>query len=69
MSDDLFLEPTSQEASLYDEEALVAWTSIPLVLTIKKGKFKKNYFKQTFESNDINNALNSFLSVPVGAWW
>ncbi|XP_046327915.2 uncharacterized protein LOC124111997 isoform X2 [Haliotis rufescens] len=31
--DDLYLEPHSQEASLYDEEALIAWTAIPLVIS------------------------------------
>lgn len=29
---DMFLEPTTQEATLYDEESLVAWTALPLVL-------------------------------------
>lgn len=35
--DDLFLEPRAQEKSLYEEESLVAWAVIPLVLCANPG--------------------------------
>ena len=38
---DMFMEPSAQEASLYDEESLVAWTAIPLVLCADNGKLLK----------------------------
>ncbi|XP_076440309.1 uncharacterized protein LOC143279891 isoform X2 [Babylonia areolata] len=30
--EDMFMEPSAQETSLYDEESLVAWSALPLVL-------------------------------------
>ena len=35
---DMFMEPSAQEASLYDEESLVAWTALPLVLCANNGE-------------------------------
>ena len=39
---DMFMEPSAQEASLYDEESLVAWTALPLVLCANNGEWLNN---------------------------
>lgn len=39
--EDYFLEPLAQENTLYDEETMVAWSVIPLVLCANPGVYSK----------------------------
>lgn len=61
--DDMFLEPQAQEASLYDEESLIAWTAMPLVLcadTDMSARSRRDFDPSIMKINTGTNTLKLY---------
>ncbi|XP_025108860.1 uncharacterized protein LOC112573069 isoform X2 [Pomacea canaliculata] len=61
--DDLFLEPRAQEKSLYEEESLVAWAVIPLVLCANpelSARARRDFDPSTMKINTGTHVLKLY---------